>query len=171
MELSIRPGKADDLACLAALEIRCFEPGRRARRAALRRSLSGRWQRVRLLEARATPSGPPLLVGAAVLWPHPRSLRVYSVAVDPGWQGQGLGLRLMADAETLARRQGCRRLTLEADASDPRLVAWYRRQGYGVRASLPDYYGPGRPAVRMTRELNPPPEPACTPDRHPKHPP
>jgi ribosomal-protein-alanine N-acetyltransferase len=88
-----------------------------------------------------------------VLWHHATRLRVYDVATHPDLRGRGLGLLLMRHAETLARKAGCRDISLEADAKDRRLVSWYEEQGYAVAGRLPDFYAAGRPAVRMRKAV------------------
>jgi len=59
-------------------------------------------------------------------------LLVVNVAVAPGYQGAGLGRRLMAHAETLAREQGLTTLRLYTNARFERNISIYRRFGYAV---------------------------------------
>jgi ribosomal protein S18 acetylase RimI-like enzyme len=138
-----------DLDDLWRLETACFDAARRASRRSLRRSLRSARQRVRLLRAAA---GEPV-VAYAILMLHPRTLRIYSLAVAPDQQGRGLGRALVADALALARAAGAERVSLEVDALDAALVAWYGRQGFAAAARLDDYYAPGRPALRLRRAL------------------
>lgn len=152
MKITVRQADATDLLRLRQLEEACFDPQRRASASALRRSLAGGpRQIVRVIDA--PPDAEPRLLGAAILWVHPRTLRVYSVAVHPDCQGSGLGHILMADAEAMAVSLGIARISLEADQGNERLINWYLRQGFAVRDILPDYYAPGRHAVRMTKAV------------------
>ncbi len=100
--------------------------------------------------------GPDGLLGSLVLWHHPKALRVYGVATHPTARGRGLGYALMQHAERLAAAHGATRVILEADPSEPGLVAWYQRQGYSVVEHRPDFYGDGRNAVRMEKSTVPP---------------
>lgn len=143
----LRRAGPEDLDAVAALERDCFEPERRSSRAVLRRSLRSVRQEVWLLDG---PDGGPS-AAMVVVWRHPRTTRVYSLAVRSEHRGRGLGERLMRLAEEGARRAGASRIVLEADAHLPRLVSWYEELGYRVVAERPDYYAPGRPAVRMEK--------------------
>lgn len=139
----IRRGTPADLGVLLRIEEEAFEPGRRASRASLVRSLRSTRQSVWLMGDDA----------AMVLWHHPHALRIYGIAVRPGAQGRGLGVALLEHALVVARRQGARRIMLEAAADRPRLLAWYEQHGYRRERMRPDFYGPDRAAVRLTRRL------------------
>jgi predicted GNAT family N-acyltransferase len=54
-------------------------------------------------------------------------VKMRQVAVEPAWQGRGLGRRLVEEAERLARERGCTRMTLHARAT---AVAVYLHLGY-----------------------------------------
>lgn len=64
-------------------------------------------------------------------------LWIENVAVDPAWQGQGHGRRLLAHAEQLAASAGHAELRLLTNAAFESNVALYRRSGYGVTRSEP----------------------------------
>jgi ribosomal protein S18 acetylase RimI-like enzyme len=79
------------------------------------------------------------VAGAAGSW------ELYWIAVSPGRQGGGLGRRLLARAAAGARRAGGRRLYAET-SSRPQYAptrGFYRARGFGLAATLPDFYGPG----------------------------
>jgi ribosomal protein S18 acetylase RimI-like enzyme len=59
-------------------------------------------------------------------------LLVVSVAVAPAQQSAGLGRRLLAHAEALAREQGLTTLRLYTNARFERNISIYRRVGYRV---------------------------------------
>jgi GNAT superfamily N-acetyltransferase len=54
------------------------------------------------------------------------------LAVEPSFQGAGLGRRLIARAERLAKDEGARELALDTAEPATLLVAWYERLGYQV---------------------------------------
>ncbi len=79
------------------------------------------------------------------------------LAVDPARQGKGLGRALVAAAEDLCRRRGCRFLDLSVVDLRTELPPFYNKLGYkefGV-APFPDPSKLTRPAqlIRMTKVL------------------
>ena len=150
MNTTIRTAATSDEQGLSELEGSCFDEDRRASRQSLRRSLTSKRQVVRVIDVAPTDGTMPAsLLGAAIFWFYPRSLRIYSVAVRPESRGEGVGRRLVADAFRMARERGLARITLEADRGNPTLIRWYESQGFAVTGHLPSYYAPGRDAVRM----------------------
>lgn len=57
---------------------------------------------------------------------------ISDVAVAPGLDGRGIGSRLLAFADTFAKRRGCRFVTLSVFPANTRARALYERHGYGV---------------------------------------
>ncbi len=52
-------------------------------------------------------------------------------AVDPGEQGSGLGKRVLAEAERIAREEWhCRAMRMTVIVQREELIAWYGRRGY-----------------------------------------
>lgn len=100
------------------------------------------------------------VVGYSCFGPIPLtagSWDLYWIAVDPAWQGAGLGRRLLAESEERARSAGA--LQLFVDTSGRPQYAptrgFYERCGYGVAAVLDDFYAPGDPKVIYRRRLAP----------------
>ena len=54
------------------------------------------------------------------------------LAVDPAWQGRGLGRMLMDKAEERLLALGCPKVNLQIRTSNEHAVAFYRRLGYGT---------------------------------------
>jgi ribosomal protein S18 acetylase RimI-like enzyme len=138
----IRTARLQDLDAIMAIETAAFEPVRRASRRSLRRALHSAWQCVMVCESGGR------VAGYAILWPYRHTWRLYSVAIDPAAQGQGIGSRLLVAAIAAARAAGASRMQLEARAT-PDLLRLYRLHGFNEVARLPDYYAPGDDAVRM----------------------
>ena len=59
-------------------------------------------------------------------------LLVENVAVSPAFQGRGLGRKLMAHAEVLAREQGFGTIRLYTNQRFAENIALYRRLGYRI---------------------------------------
>jgi GNAT superfamily N-acetyltransferase len=61
---------------------------------------------------------------------------IHQFAVDPTWQGQGVGEALLRLAERRARAQGKRRLALDTPQLARHLLAYYLRHGFQIEESL-----------------------------------
>jgi pimeloyl-ACP methyl ester carboxylesterase len=72
------------------------------------------------------------LVGLIETRDAPDHLLIVNVAVDPARQGRGLGRRLMAEAEALARAAGLPELRLYTNAAFARNLRLYRDLGFAV---------------------------------------
>ena len=70
---------------------------------------------------------------------------LYWIAVDPAAQGQGVGHALMAQVEAGVRAQGGRLLLIETSsiASYDAARRLYASAGYGLEATVRDFYEPG----------------------------
>ena len=87
------------------------------------------------------------IVGTITLYPpdvnsasnHYRDVRIASarqLAVDPQFQGVGVGMALLRLAEDWARCEGYARLALDTPEPAAHLVAYYLRQGFRMEESL-----------------------------------
>ncbi len=70
------------------------------------------------------------IVGLLVLEESVDHLLVENVAVDPGWQGRGLGTRLLHHAEAQARAAGRGEVRLYTHETMTENLAYYPRRGY-----------------------------------------
>ena len=80
---------------------------------------------------------------------------LYWIAVDPPFQGRGVGADLMAIVESEARRRGGRMVTVETSsrADYGPALRFYRRRGYAEEARVADYYGPGDDKVIFVKRF------------------
>ncbi|MCC5849217.1 MAG: GNAT family N-acetyltransferase [Verrucomicrobia bacterium] len=143
----VRAACPEDLPGIARVESQCFPVERRSSRRAMRQSLRSPTQSVWVLGRGSD------VFGAMVLFHHPKSLRIYSIAVAPECRGTGGGRRLVRMALALARRSGRQTVTLEADANDTRLVNWYASLGFCVYGPPLTGYYPDGDAVRMRAKV------------------
>ena len=67
--------------------------------------------------------------------------RVRGMAVLPGWQGRGVGWRLLLAAEEELREKGCRRVTLDTTAPLARAGRFYESHGYSATGRVADFFG------------------------------
>lgn len=152
---ALRRAVPDDLEELTRLEKTCFEPWRQDSRRSIRLSLSNHRHEIWVV-----PSLENGRLAAAIFLRMGRaSVRTYSIAVDPSRQGRGLGDFLMRLAWRRASAHGISRLTLEADAARPSLLAWYEKLGFERQRLLEDFYERGRHAWRMVADSTGKPPP------------
>ena len=100
------------------------------------------------LMLRAPDTGPALAVGRLHV-NSPREAQVRFMAVDPAWQGKGLGGRILAGLEARARDLGCDEIVLNAREN---AIAFYIRHGYAVEREADTLFGVVR-HVRMRRRI------------------
>jgi GNAT superfamily N-acetyltransferase len=81
-------------------------------------------------------------------------LLIENVAVAPDRQGQGLGSRLLALAEEIARNLGRPRLRLYTNRLFAENIALYARRGY--RLDREERIGPGLVRTHMSKATTPP---------------
>ena len=145
-EARLRDARPDDLPALLALE--ATFPGDRLSARQFRHHLANPRARLRVAVAGGRLLGYHLLLlrqGSA--W-----ARLYSIAVDPAARGQGLGRRLLADAERQAAAAGRTGLRLEVRQDNRAACALYEAAGFRRLAALPAYYDDGAPGWRYARE-------------------
>ncbi|MBI1235397.1 MAG: GNAT family N-acetyltransferase [Alphaproteobacteria bacterium] len=149
MPLTIRSATPADLDTLTAVEGAAFAPEDRFARRNLRRMLASRSAWIGIAESGDVPAGAAILLfrkGA-------RTARLYSIASDPGFAGQGVGAALMTACVAEAVRRGCDRLRLEVRASNTRALALYERSGFSLLKEKKAYYADGESALILERDL------------------
>ncbi len=151
----IRTATLGDLESLIAIEKRAFELDRFSRRT-FRYLLSKANADTLIEEEEGKVAGYAML-----LFNTGTSLaRLYSLAVDPDWQGKGIGRALMQATEELAIAHGCVAMRLEVRADGARARALYESQGYRQIGAVDDYYEDGMQAIRYEKRLMPQFKPA-----------
>lgn len=74
-----------------------------------------------------------------------------SLGVDPVHRGNGIGRRLLWEAERWCWQAGADCVQLSVAGDNVVALALYRSNSYRVVDRLPDYYGIGRDGLRMER--------------------
>lgn len=145
--IHIRAAKLEDLPAIEQIEEICFHGDLRSSPRALRHSFKSPIQSVWVAVVGRE------IAGAMVLYHHPRSIRIFSIAVLPAFRGGGAGRRMMGKALVLAKKADCAAVTLEAEHSRRALISWYEKFGFAVEKTLRDYHSSGRHAVRMRLDM------------------
>ena len=72
-------------------------------------------------------------ISGALAWKRREdALQIVALATDPMWQRSGVGGYLVAEAETLARRTGARRVVLATTNDNLPALYFYQRRGYRI---------------------------------------
>jgi GNAT superfamily N-acetyltransferase len=77
------------------------------------------------------------IVGGAILYAYWGWLEISLLALEEQARGQGLGRRLMALIEEVARQEGCTRIRTESFERET--FGFYRKLGYRIVGHLEDY--------------------------------
>jgi glutathione synthase/RimK-type ligase-like ATP-grasp enzyme/ribosomal protein S18 acetylase RimI-like enzyme len=141
--MNFREGRITDLDFLVELESSSFEESRRASRKSIKNSLVSQKQKIIIVSMQDLP------VASVTLILYKTKIRVYSVAVKPGWDNSGIGTKLMFHVLDYAGSNGYSKVSLEADTNNERLVSWYKKIGFKTKKTLKDYYGYGKNAFLM----------------------
>lgn len=87
----------------------------------------------------------------AVFERHADHLLIFSLAVAPCFQRQGLGIELLRFVDTQAVEQGVAEVRLYTNARMERNIALYRAYGFQEMGRRPNPYRPGWMLVDMTK--------------------
>jgi len=66
--------------------------------------------------------------GQLLIYPH--GAEFANLAVVPAWQGQGIGTRMIAALESVARKNGLMEVEIGVDVKNGRALALYERLGF-----------------------------------------
>jgi ribosomal-protein-alanine N-acetyltransferase len=147
----IRAALKEDVEPAVGLERMCFGTGGFS---LTKRQLQYLHRRPTAVFMVAEQAGQVVAEGVALVRKHRNraSGRIYSVAVHPGCRGQGVGEALVRALVDALSARGVRRIYLEVEITNAGATRLYDRLGFKKTGTLPDYYGPGRPAVHMVYE-------------------
>jgi ribosomal-protein-alanine N-acetyltransferase len=142
----VRQATEQDLAGIAGLDARCFDPAwdEASWRAELDRPLS------ELLVAVHDRDG---VLAYGLLWRVTDELHLQRLAADPARRRQGLARGLLEEAIARGRATGQRCLLLEVGASNEAALALYRSVGCAIVGRRSHYYTDGDDALLLTLEL------------------
>lgn len=144
----IRPASLQDLERLLAIEQQSFTTDLLSRRS-FRYMLTKANAQMLIEEQEGSIRG-----YALVLFNRNTNLaRLYSLATDPVYRGQGVASALLAAAEESARQRGCAAMRLETRRDSIIAQQLYLKQGYRQFAWVEDYYEDHAEALRYEKTL------------------
>ncbi|SHE45812.1 Glutathione synthase/RimK-type ligase, ATP-grasp superfamily [Mariniphaga anaerophila] len=152
MKITIRESTTNDLDFLEKLEKDCFPEFQQSTRRAIRYSLTSPIQKVIVAEIQNGKGKKP--VASATFYLHSKTLRIFSIAVLPQYQGKSIGKQVLDYSVNLARSRKISRISLEARKSDSKLLQFYESAGFKGTEELPDYYMKGEDGLRMIMHLD-----------------
>ncbi len=91
------------------------------------------------------------LIGVGCLWAILEEAHITTLAIEPSYQGQKLGLLLLTHLLECSRRRGLTRATLEVRASNQTALALYRKFGFKEAGQRRRYYSDGEDARILWR--------------------
>jgi [ribosomal protein S18]-alanine N-acetyltransferase len=147
--VTIRDFRPDDLEAAYQLDQTCFEPGIAYTRGQIRAFLA------RDGAIAIAADGEEGLAAFAIGDVAGRRGHVITIDVAASQRRRGLGRRLLEALTSRMAAAGAREVRLEVDQRNTDAIRFYERMGFGRARALPDYYGPGRDGLRMTRNVGP----------------
>jgi len=91
------------------------------------------------------------LLGCGCLWAILEEAHITTLAIDPDYQGQKLGLLLLSDLIACAQRRGLTRATLEVRASNQKALRLYQKFDFKEAGQRKRYYADGENARILWR--------------------
>ncbi|EDX84866.1 acetyltransferase, GNAT family [Synechococcus sp. PCC 7335] len=110
-----------------------------------------------LINTQITPSNPSRkgqqveLLGVGCLWAILEEAHITTLAIDPKYQGQKLGLWLLAQLLQKAYKRGLTRATLEVRATNKRALSLYQKFDFKEAGIRKRYYADGEDASILWR--------------------
>ncbi len=148
MSPAARCASLSDVDALEALENKAFDGDRLSRRS-LRYYVTAQTVVMRVMKRDGALAAYSLLAfrkGSKIA-------RLYSIAVDPDFEGRGLGRILLKTCEKDARAHGCVVLRLEVRVDNKRAIKLYEKNGYRRFDEIEDYYEDGATAICLKKDL------------------
>ena len=146
--IQLRPAQKSDLDALERLENLVFDGDRLSRK-----SLAYYITNPRSTMLVATLSNK--LAAYALLASRKGSqiARLYSIATDPDFYGQGIGNQLMQAIEDAARTRNAHTLELEVRKDNTAAIGMYQKRNYTHFDDYKDFYEDGMDALRFRKGL------------------
>lgn len=132
--MQVQQAKSGDIPALLLLEKRVYNGRVPWSRATLQSELRQKSSLYLVVYEAAT-----LVALAGIRWGSAEA-HITNLAVDPDWQGQGLGSCLLERLIQLAQQWSCQRVSLEVRADNAIARRLYEEFGFTVKFVRPNYY-------------------------------
>ncbi|MBX3206920.1 MAG: GNAT family N-acetyltransferase [Labilithrix sp.] len=158
LDASIRPARLDDEDFLVALSTRVFRAYTRDAAGAMRRMLGCRTSTISVAEHNETRIG-FVVVDVQALGrdygplKRPKVAHLDAIAVRPNMSSQGVGHKLVAHAEGVARARGAVSMSLLTADTNTGAQRLFLDAGFQVLAPFDDVYADGQRALSMFKAL------------------
>ena len=148
--VQLRHAEIGDLDALTLLEKRCFDYDVMSRRN-FRRQLVNKHNIIVVAEMAEG------VIGYVLVFLRKRSTcaRLYSLAVDPEWRGQGISRLLLDKAEATLKTMDKAALRLEVAEDNVSAQSLYITSGYRQPRIRSNYYDNGKAAILYAKEFTP----------------
>ncbi len=144
----LRQASVEDIDELLALEARCFDTDRLARR-------NFHWMIRKAHSALLVAMQEEVLAGYILVLFHAGTslARIYSIAVDPDCRGQGLADHLLVAAEEASRAADSVYMRLEVRPDNLPAIKLYEKHGYRQFGIYPGFYEDETDALRYEKRI------------------
>lgn len=140
IELSVRQATSDDLSDIFRIE-QTFGAGAFSKRS-LRRLLS-----------KTIVVDYDGVIAYCTYFAFKKTVKIYNIAVDSRCRNQGLARKLLKEVEDISKQSDKENIMLEVAADNIPAKTLYESLGYETIKLLDDYYGDGKPALKMKKGL------------------
>jgi [ribosomal protein S18]-alanine N-acetyltransferase len=82
-----------------------------------------------------------------------KSLRIYSIAVDPDSRGMQTGSKLLQKAELISEELNLKTISLEVHQQNHAAINFYLKHGFIIIKKIQDYYNSGEHAFKMKKTI------------------
>lgn len=151
MKVLFRKAAITDLPFLEKLEKACFPDFQQNNRRNIRYSIASPFQYIFIADAKNENNEIP--VGSATLFIYPKTLRIFSIGTLPGFQGKGIGRKMLEHVFQFAKLKGIKRITLEVRKTDANTIRFYQNAGFTVTEEIQQYYSSTEDALKLTYNL------------------
>src|ERR1041385_6467678 len=132
----VRPAHRADFPLLLEIDQGCFEPGIAYDFAELSYYIKRPGARTLVAEVEGKTAGFILID----MWVKRRSATIITLDIRSEYRRSGVATELLLNSEDFLRAENIRNYNLQADVSNSAALAFYRKHGFEIVRTLPEYY-------------------------------